>query len=186
MTNLCVFEEGGTTQTYPTITKLQRKPFRWGCAIASLAMVLDVPAEQLVREIGHDGSQIVWEGLPEPLCRRGFNPQELIDCCLNRGLAVTEIQAFPVFDCPGRLPQVQRLTVLFGAEPLENWKRFTSHIASSCGILFGRGLHCEHAVAYDLGEIYDPDGSIFEFSPSACDAKGFNPHTLLRIDRSRA
>ena len=67
-------------------------------------MVLDMPLADIFDEIGHDGSQIIWPDLPEPMCRRGFHPQELIDVCLARGYAATRIELSPVHDDRDRRP----------------------------------------------------------------------------------
>ena len=48
--------------------RLLRKPERWMCLPASFAMVLDLPLGDIFREIGHDGSQVVWPDLLEPAC----------------------------------------------------------------------------------------------------------------------
>ena len=74
--------------------RLLRKPERWMCLPASFAMVLDLPLADIFDEIGHDGSQIVWPDLPEPMCRRGFHPQELIHLCLNHGYAATRVELY--------------------------------------------------------------------------------------------
>ena len=76
--------------------RLLRKPERWMCLPTSFAMVLDLPLSAIFDEIGHDGSQIIWPDLPEPTCRRGFHPQELIHVCLNHGHAATRVELYPV------------------------------------------------------------------------------------------
>ena len=76
--------------------RLLRKPERWMCLPASFAMVLDLPLAAIFEEIGHDGSQIMRPDLPEPTCRRGFHPQELIHVCLSHGHAATRVELFPV------------------------------------------------------------------------------------------
>ena len=76
--------------------RLLRKPERWMCLPASFAMALDVPLEDIFKEIGHDGSNVAWPHLPEPVCRRGFHPQELVHVCLNRGYAATLVELCPV------------------------------------------------------------------------------------------
>ena len=84
--------------------RLLRKPERWMCLPASFAMVLGLPLSVIFDEIGHDGSQIVKPELPEPMCRRGFHPQELIHLCLNHGHAATRVELYPVLcSSPGSI-----------------------------------------------------------------------------------
>jgi hypothetical protein len=68
---------------------------RWSCLPTSFALVLKVPVQSIIDWIGHDGSEILWPDLPEPLKRRGFHIQELIDFCWMLKIAVTQFQAIP-------------------------------------------------------------------------------------------
>lgn len=68
--------------------KNQIQPNRWSCLITAWAMVLGEPVLDLISELGHDGSKIMIQNVPEPLCRRGFfNPEILTKILLPRGLA---------------------------------------------------------------------------------------------------
>ena len=66
--------------------ELQQRPEPWMCMPLAFAMALDMPVADLLAAIGHDGSEIVFPSLPEPLCRRCFHIQELIQVALSRGL----------------------------------------------------------------------------------------------------
>ena len=85
----------------------------------AFAMALDMPVADLLAAIGHDGSEIVFPSLPEPLCRRCFHVQELIQVALSRGLAVTPVELFPVLQ-PTEAGPFHK-TVLY---PDNNWRRF--------------------------------------------------------------
>lgn len=76
--------------------KPQKQPTQWACLATSFAIVLDVDVQDLFREIGHDGSEVMHRALPEPERRRAHHVQELIDCCDRRRLAVTHYEACPV------------------------------------------------------------------------------------------
>jgi hypothetical protein len=157
--------------------RLLRKPERWMCLPASFAMVLDLPLSAIFDEIGHDGSQIIAPELPEPTCRRGFHPQELIHLCLNHGYAATRVELHPVLcSSPGSGEHVV-------AYPDGNWVRFTRVVQQSCGVIEGVGRHCGHAVAYQRGRIFDPDGHEYDYSREACQHRGFFTQYLWRIDR---
>ena len=75
---------------------LQLKPNKWSCAVTAFAMALHVPVQELIQEIGHDGSEIVFPELEEPMRRRGFHSQELIYAAWKRGFTVTPIELMPV------------------------------------------------------------------------------------------
>jgi hypothetical protein len=159
--------------------RLQRKPERWMCLVTSFAMALDIPVAEIIREIGHDGSQILWPALPEPMCRRGFHPQELIDVCRARGYAVTNIEACPgLMATAGRGPEFRWLT------EDEAWSRFTRVTESTRGVLEGVVLpRKHHAVAYERGRLFDPDGHELSFSRDACAQRSFMAQHLWCLDR---
>jgi hypothetical protein len=61
-------------------------------------MILEIDLETIYQELGHDGSKRVRDK-PEPLCRRGFHPQELIQVCSHsRGWVVETLEARPRFE----------------------------------------------------------------------------------------
>lgn len=157
--------------------RLQIKNLRWQCLPTAFAMALDVPLADVLQAVGHDGSEIVEPSLPEPACRRGFHPQELLDVCLRRGFAATLVELFPVLRS---LPTGGDRVLVF---PEGNWERFTRAIKSSRGVIEGRGARTGHAVAYENGRIYDPDGTEYDYSRLACEARHFFTQHLWRIDR---
>lgn len=74
----------------------QRNPNSWSCLPTAFANALNMDVELLINALGHDGSEYTHAGLPEPLCRRGFHPQELIKACLKHySLSVTRVELFP-------------------------------------------------------------------------------------------
>lgn len=75
--------------------KFQSQPNMWSCSVTSAAMVMDEPVQDLIMRIGHDGGEIVFPDLPEPVCRAGFAIQEIIDAALKMGWSVTPIEAMP-------------------------------------------------------------------------------------------
>src|SRR4051812_46325565 len=73
----------------------QKTPNKWSCVPTAFAICLDIPVEKIIEEIGHDGSNIIFPHLTEPLCRRGFHLQELFKVCHNHGYAVTQFDVDP-------------------------------------------------------------------------------------------
>jgi hypothetical protein len=161
----------------------QVKPFRWACGVTAFAMAIDLPVNQFVDEIGHDGSEVICPSLPEPSGRRGFHEQECITVALNHGFACTLIEALPASLFANGHKQV----VLFPHDAATlggNRDRFTRYIRNSRGVLTGKTRQARHAVAFDHGLVIDPDnGSTFPFSFEACESRGFFPSTLWRVDR---
>jgi hypothetical protein len=157
--------------------RLQTKPERWMCLPASFAMALDIPLADVLHDVGHDGSQIVWPQLPEPMCRRGFHPQELIDVCLARGYAATRIELAPAMTTVTGGPELH----LFPDE--RAWTRFIQAIQNSLGVIEGVGFRSGHAVAYDHGHIFDPDGVDYAYAREACEQRGLFTQHLWRIDK---
>jgi hypothetical protein len=96
---------------------------------------------------------------------------------LNRGYAATLVELFPA-----------TCAVLGGFEyehtyPDGNWARFTQVINQSRGVLTGSGSRCGHAVAYEHGHIFDPDGCEYDYSREACEHRSFFASCLWRLDK---
>ena len=63
-----------------------------------------------------------------------------------------------------------------------NWHRFEKAIKTSTGVLEGVGRQCLHAVAYDHGMLFDPDGDQYIYSRPTCESRGFHPRSAWRVD----
>ena len=146
------------------------------CMPLAFAMALDMPVAELLAAIGHDGSEIVFPNLSEPLCRRCFHIQEPIQVALARGFAATPVELFPVLQPTEGGPHK---TVLYADN---NWRRFEETIRASRGVIDGRGARFGHVVAYDHGRICDPKGSVYDYSRLACEAHQFYTRCAWRID----
>jgi hypothetical protein len=159
--------------------RLQIKPERWQCLVTSFAMALDLPVADVIREVGHDGGQIIWPTLPEPMCRRGFHPQELIDVCRSHGYAVTCVELFP-----GATPQIGQVEFRWLTRE-QAWPRFSRVIRNSKGVIEGTTLPSRkgHAVAYDHGHVFDPNGLDFPYSPAICKRLSFITQHLWCLDK---
>lgn len=131
---------------------------RWSCVAAAFATVLDMDLETLIEAIGHDGSEIMFEDLPEPLCRRSFNLQELGLVLWARGYIVGhyDVEPLAIIDedhiynlsyenCDARFAEIMDNTVGVG-----------------CGLI--RGTEKTHAFAWNGISAYDPTGFIYPLS----------------------
>jgi hypothetical protein len=157
--------------------ELQQRPEPWMCMPLAFAMALNMPVADLLAALGQDGSEIVFPSLPEPLCRRCFHIQELIQVALSRGLAVTPVELFPVLQ-PTEVGPFHK-TVLYTDN---NWRRFETAIQTSRGVIGGTGARLGHMVAYDHGRIFDPRGPVYDYSRLACEAHQFYTRCAWRID----
>ena len=161
----------------------QTKPNRWSCVVTAFAMAIDIPVTDFIREVGHDGSELIVPFAPEPSGRKGFHVQECITVALAHGFAATPIELFPSSRYVG--DHIKSITFPPATHTCDgNWERFTAHIYSGRGVLTGAGRSTFHAVGFDRGEIHDPDdGSSFNYSRQACESRGFYTQTLWRVDR---
>src|SRR5690606_25476948 len=115
--------------------------------------------------IGHDGSEAVWPHLPEPLCRRGFHIQECIRVAIAMDKWVTPFELLPATaaaDGESDLPIYD--------EP--QFTLFDNLVNNYTGVITGRGV-TPHAVAFENGQIYDPEGYTYTYSQENCLNKGF-------------
>jgi len=120
-------------------------------------MVLDKPIAEIIAKLGHDGSEILYPDLGEPLKRRSFSIQEIIDIVLVfYGYALVPIDA-----CPHSGPTEDRTTAVYKIDAAR--ARFLYYLEMR-GIMIGVNRNrIRHAVAWDpdTSRIYDPNGTIY-------------------------
>lgn len=133
--------------------------------------------------VGHDGSEVTHAGLPEPLCRRGFHPQEMIKMCLEDGMSVTRVELYPQAQASSGVPHSPKLFDI-GA-----WDWFRENLNNSTGVIECRtAVGTGHAMAYegrgDHSLICDPaTEEVFEFrEPSDTEQRDRFLVALWRIE----
>ncbi len=116
-------------------------------------MALGIPVTMLIKLVGHDGSEIVWPELSEPLRRRGHHVQEMIYVAHQLEFSVTPFEAFPV--SLGKA----------GAEPFtvpmipQAGERMPRIMDGTTGVVTGENpKRRPHAVAWDGRSLIDPGG----------------------------
>lgn len=160
----------------------QIKPHRWSCLATSFAMVLDIPVPKLFELMGHDGGEVVFPELREPLCRRGIHVQEVITALWDLGFSATPFELYPRSQTT---PGGPILAIQFEPGPDGNKRRFISQIQLGMGVLecvtsTGNG----HAIAFDSSQLVDPDhGDSFLWSEDALDLRGLTPFRLWQVAR---
>jgi hypothetical protein len=129
---------------------LQLSPNRWSCIPTSFAMVFGIPVQRIFDKLKHDGSEILFPGLEEPLCRRSFHIQEMIDVgyTLGRYVLVLEKELYlsPADD------QIKKVN------PLLSFVTYMHHHPCVLMGVLPNGMR--HAVAYYDRKYYDPCGQV--------------------------
>jgi hypothetical protein len=129
----------------------------WSCLPTAFAIVLDIRPEFLIRQLGHDGSEIVRPEKPDPESRRSFHIQELIDYCYRHEIAVTPIEANP----SSHVEEGKKQFLEFQGG---NQDRMLRYLQNSVGVLTGQSVGSGqfHAVAWNghSSKVYNPNGII--------------------------
>lgn len=155
------------------------KPNAWSCAVTSFAMALGVSVQELIESIGHDGSAIAWPDLDEPRCRRGFHSQELIDQVLFRDRTCTLIEARPQIGCPE--PHRSNMPPMDVFPRGYTINRFLATLEFARGVIEGQSGRNNHAMAFENGKVFDPDGRVYEANLESFEARNFQPYRAWSI-----
>lgn len=134
------------------------------CMLYSVAMLFDITPEVVIKELGHDGSEIWWPcNAYHPDMSRSYHIQEIQDMCIGRGYALANIEVWPVMG-----PRMKEFREAFeGQSDDKTIERFFNHIKGHKGILILRQNDSElehaptHACAWDGENIYDPNGKVY-------------------------
>lgn len=131
------------------------QPNGWSCVPSAFAMAMDTTPKDMIDECGHDGSEILWPGLNDPHCRRGFDVQEMIDICVRRMVTVT-----PIVFAPATIPvggTEEQAQHVFTQERAH--ERMAHYLHGHIGVLTGLAQEgTQHAVAWDGELCWDPRG----------------------------
>ena len=124
----------------------QTQPNHWTCLPTSFAIVLGCEVSEIFDYLKHDGSDVLWPDLPEPMCRRSFHIQEMYDFCLDRNYAVT-----PFVPVMGIAP-------IGGLVMTVKDERIVERMSHYQGVLTGH----THAVAWSGDQVFDPSNVFTE------------------------
>ena len=146
----------------------QKQPNSWSCMAAAAATVLDMTVTDFYRVLGHDGGEIMADGV-----RRGVHVQEVIDVAWEWGRWVTRVDYRPQSD--GNPPWPVKF-------PRGEYERFKGYVKQTQGILLcrtasGRG----HAMANSLGYLYDPAPGADDFLFEEISRYNLYPFSLLIV-----
>jgi hypothetical protein len=114
-------------------------------------MAIDVPVNEFISTLNHDGSEILYPEDAEPYRRRGFHIQEMIDVCMLQNIAVVGIEKNPVSELQSGVYTL----------PVDK-NRFEYYLVNYSGVLVGTGVRgTPHAVAWGRSKVYDPNGTVY-------------------------
>lgn len=119
----------------------------WSCSITALANLLDVPVAEIIRQIGHDGSEVLWPYMPEPQCRRGFHPRELLEVALYYNTH------FVAFEADPQIGHTVESAVSIYPDARD---RFYEKLTDYDGLLYGQAGDTRHWWTVKNSEIWCP------------------------------
>ena len=128
-------------------TTLVRGKTSWDCGLCSWQMALRATREELLRELGHNGEELIDECYPQ-----AFHHQEFIPLALRRGFRPVWIERFPCNMYPNGY-----------MKPLINSPFFDNQIKTRSGVLVCRANKANHSVYFEGGIILDPAGFTYTY-----------------------
>jgi len=151
-------------------SRLQVQPDSASCFITSIAMVMNYPVEDLIKEVGKDHTAILHPGRTHGLKYRGHHYQDLTETLLNHGWAL-----IPNY---GRYPishMYPKGCMLCGGSGKfkGKWEEGNLLISRGEGVL----QYATHSCAWIDGKVYNPCGKIQEFHTT--NLTGF--HLMLKV-----
>lgn len=159
-------------------TRLQVQPDRASCFITSVAMVIEVPVDQLIEEVnefqGINHKYVLHPGRDGSMKYRGHHMQDIVEPLIKRGWAI--MQLFCKVPITHMYPKGCPLCGGKG-KFRGQWHEYNLPM-SLCkyGVLHYEG----HACAWINGKVYNPVGRIEEFHTTKL--LGFHP--MFRINNN--
>ena len=128
---------------------LYTKQNRWECMPYAFAMACDLKPDLLIDKIGHDGSEILYSHLEDPMGRRGFHAQECVLAAWYYGYRLVFVEIQPIL-----IRGAEDGVYEDHLEPIDlqkiNYRR-----AVICGLTTSQTWH---AAATDGETVFDPEG----------------------------
>ena len=122
------------------------------CLLYSAAMLLDMNVEHIIKILGHDGLEII-NNAESPYCYKGVHIQEIQTVANMQNMFLAPIQLHPVSNIGNIYIPLEVVCKMSLGE------RFELAIQGRKGVLIGKNtLDNGHAVAFDDGIVYDPNG----------------------------
>jgi hypothetical protein len=121
---------------------------KWSCLPNAFSLATGIHTNDILDELGHDGSEIIFPGRVDPFCRKSFNPLELTYWALKRKITVVNLES----EC--------EISNLLGDSRIYSYKVDLMEVMEKnngvvSGIFKGIGLH---STFWDCGQHYDIGG----------------------------
>lgn len=130
------------------------QPDAWSCLPTCAAIVLGLEPREVIEEIGHDGSEIVFSDGG----RRGFHVQEIVDVLIERGECPVLIETVPFAVHGGETYDVP-------VSPT----RILSYLENYPGILLiEKSNGRQHACVWDMESVLDPVEGKYDLNRVPC------------------
>lgn len=122
------------------------------CTLWCAAYLLGISTDALIKEIGHDGTKVLWSEYNDDRRLRGFSLAEIQDCFWLRGKMLA-----PIFVYPMIAPD-------YDAKPHRIWtteqaaERYHTMVSNKQAIIIGKLIQTGvmHAVVWDEDKYIDP------------------------------
>ncbi len=145
----------------------QHQPNKFSCISTAFAMILEIPIDVVLKELGHTGEELISESE-----HRGHPIAELTYFCFKRGFYVIEFQTICHF--------INEKKEIFEIRPSYNINEI---IYLNQGVLTGTTPSGKvHAVAWDRMQIFDPNGTIYSLT-NKDDSYNFNIDNFYLIGK---
>jgi len=121
------------------------KKHRSQCMLYAFAMALNCDPDNIIKILGHDGTEILWPKFPSPKCFRGFHINEMVYVCFQCGFSIYEYPKY--LELGHDESSARRIKVPYNIDELVQYNN---------GVL----LNDVHAYAWDFHTqtVLDPDG----------------------------
>jgi hypothetical protein len=139
------------------------------CHLSAFSIATGISEDVLIGYLGHDGSEIIFPGEEEPVCRRGFHVQELLFVGHKLGHFFMPLELVPAIQSQ-RQPHK---THIIGDE--QRFDYIAKSVEIGTGFITGATKRCAHAVAFKLGDVFDGELR-YRFDEHI--KKGFIPQTV--------
>jgi hypothetical protein len=167
-----------TASTSTSEETMNTNPNEWSCLPTAAANTIGQPVEEIIRLLGHDGSDLPYEGDYSDY-RAGFHVDELIDVLDRLGWSVTPFQYAP---CMVPQPEAPPRMIFE-----DNDTRFFHHLKRSKGFIIGYLKLDEeiigHAVTNDNEKITDPRGRNSSYMAQDMHLFSFIPTVYFKVTR---
>jgi hypothetical protein len=109
------------------------------CVLDAFCKAANISQEELLPLLGHDGSEIVFPDLPEPSCRRGFDPREIAYALYtHKGIKIMQFDRY-----------IERISRNGESYILDMSEQLFKLMENNSGIIIGLFINKLHAVYWD-------------------------------------